>query len=217
MTTIEVTVDLLTPLLLGEHKQGNVYATQTHIPGAVLRGAIAQPYIEACPPRSHKCLHDHARCPEKCDFHRLFFAQPAPRFGPCYPAQARLSYPLPATAGSAAGRGRFPVRTAGYRWRYSPRRAAGTGRVGTGGPGPRAGTRLRAGANLFAISSGGGAKMNTQEGKETLWRLWIDDELDKAMSPLVRKAWSLVEDLFNTQPKHELERSQLSNLVAAGL
>jgi hypothetical protein len=59
--------------------------------------------------------------------------------------------------------------------------------------------------------------MNTQEGKETLWRLWIDDELDKAMSPLVRKAWSLVEDLFNTQPKHELERSQLSNLVAAGL
>lgn len=96
MIAIEVTVELLTPLLLGKRKQGNVYATQTHIPGAVLRGAVAQPYIEVCAQPDY--LHDHARCPEKCDFHRLFFAQPAPRFGPCYPAQARLSYPFPATA-----------------------------------------------------------------------------------------------------------------------
>jgi len=98
MVTIEVTIELLTPLLLGERKRGNVYVTYTHVPGAVLRGAVAQPYIEACPhPDS---LNDHVHCPEKCDFYRLFFARPAPRFGPCYPTLARLSYPLPATAQS---------------------------------------------------------------------------------------------------------------------
>lgn len=59
--------------------------------------------------------------------------------------------------------------------------------------------------------------MNTQERKEALWRLLIDDEMDKVMSPLVRSARGLVENLFNTQPGHGLERSQLSNLVAATL
>lgn len=55
------------------------------------------------------------------------------------------------------------------------------------------------------------------QSREALWRLLIADEVDKFMNTLVPDAQKLIQGLFDTQPKHNMERHQLSNLVSATL
>jgi len=60
--------------------------------------------------------------------------------------------------------------------------------------------------------------MNAQvQTNEALWRLLIADEVDKFMNKLVPDAQRVVKGLFDTQPSHNMERHQLSNLVSATL
>lgn len=60
--------------------------------------------------------------------------------------------------------------------------------------------------------------MNAQvQTNEPLWRLLIADEVDKFMNTLVPDAQKTVRGLFDTQPSHNMERHQLTNLVSATL
>lgn len=90
MVELEITIQLRTPLLLGNQKQGSVYETLTFLPGAVLRGALGRLLARRCghSPGAHS----------GCDFANLFQTIAQPRFGPCYPALVGFSAPFPATA-----------------------------------------------------------------------------------------------------------------------
>ncbi|MBM4430333.1 MAG: hypothetical protein FJ026_08325 [Chloroflexi bacterium] len=90
MVEIEITVQLSTPLLLGEQKRGAVAETLNFLPGTMLRGALGKLLARRCrhSPDGHR----------DCDFARVFCAAIQPRFGPCYPALSGFSAPFPATA-----------------------------------------------------------------------------------------------------------------------
>ncbi len=90
MVELEITIQLRTPLLLGDQKQGTVSETLTFLPGAMLRGAVGKLLARRC---GH-CPTAHS----DCDFATIFQATKQPRFGPCYPASSGFSTPFPATA-----------------------------------------------------------------------------------------------------------------------
>jgi len=95
---LDVQVTLLSPLQLGtESGIGNYGMTNHVIPGAVLRGAVAEATMSEC--KCPKWMADHAACPsrETCPFWQIFGAQ-EPLWGFAYPAETGPAWPLPLTA-----------------------------------------------------------------------------------------------------------------------
>lgn len=100
LTRLELDIRLESPLLAGsDHSYGPYRDTRDYLPGAALRGALAQVLLDACGQREH--LEDHQACPARkdCDFYTIFRAEPFPIFENCYPSvTGGMSYPLPLTA-----------------------------------------------------------------------------------------------------------------------
>lgn len=86
------------PLHLGDESgAGNFSQTRDVIPGANLRGAVAERALRECTQPEHK--QDHAQCPdrEQCPFWRIF-GDREPLFGYAYPGTSGPAYPFPLTA-----------------------------------------------------------------------------------------------------------------------
>jgi len=97
----QLTVRLKGPLLLGDESgAGNYERTADHIPGSVLRGAVAARLLDDLP-KDYAYVRNHARCPadRAPNFWRVFGATSFPCFGNAYPAQPdQWAFPFPATA-----------------------------------------------------------------------------------------------------------------------
>ena len=94
-------VEAESPLLLGRaESQNNYLETQKVLPGAALRGALAEILLAEC--RAREYIKNHEVCPsefrEGCLFYKIFCVEPVPFFGPAYPSAGRQSFPLPLTA-----------------------------------------------------------------------------------------------------------------------
>lgn len=107
---IGVTVHLKSSLHLGQSPQGagEYLFTQRYIPGATLRGALAEVLARDC--TREKCTPDE--CPpetrEKCLFYRLMGEPGHLRFEPAYPVVAGYSFPFPLTARTCKLKDGFP-------------------------------------------------------------------------------------------------------------
>lgn len=100
---LEVLMRVESPLLLGRRRPTSLLAeTLRYVPGAVLRGAVAEVLLAECAAREH--IFDHAHCPvrEACDFYQLFGGPKQIVFENAYPVsdEFSVSLPLPATARS---------------------------------------------------------------------------------------------------------------------
>jgi len=100
LTRLELDIQPESPLLAGSDRSYGPYRdTREYLPGAALRGAVAQVLLDACVQREH--LEDHEACParEDCHFYNIFCVEPFPIFENCYPSvTGAMSYPLPLTA-----------------------------------------------------------------------------------------------------------------------
>lgn len=100
---LEVLVRLKSPLVLGRRRPSSLLVeTLRYVPGAALRGAVADLLLAECSAYEHQS--DHTRCPHKevCEFYQLF-GRPEPIiFENAYPVSDEFSVtlPLPATARS---------------------------------------------------------------------------------------------------------------------
>lgn len=94
MKEIQLTITALSPLAIGRHKPGgSISEVQTHIPGSVIRGAIAAQILRQSP--------DAGEQPGG-DFQALFLSEQAAVFSNAYPtSKGRRSRVLPATAVSS--------------------------------------------------------------------------------------------------------------------
>jgi len=108
MTTLNVALTLASPLLTGEPHQGNTYESYNHLPGSVLRGAVAAALMAGWSHAAKQIPHPE-QCPDPvtCDFCRVLYPRQEdgrpgrpPRFYDCYPAMSGSSpvQPLPLTA-----------------------------------------------------------------------------------------------------------------------
>lgn len=103
MAAYDITLELESPLLVGEPRQGNTYNSYSYLPGSVLRGAVAAAlmadWTDAQREKSHP---EECDDPENCEFCRVFAPRSgrAPRFYDCYPVREPGDpvYPFPATA-----------------------------------------------------------------------------------------------------------------------
>ncbi len=96
--TLDVQVTPLSPLQLGnESGVGNYETTNQVIPGAVLRGAVAEATLAKCTYPKYKT--NHTACPDRegCPFWQIFSGQ-GPRWGFAYPGKTGPVWPLPLTA-----------------------------------------------------------------------------------------------------------------------
>lgn len=96
---IDLSITLLSPLQLGtETSVGNYETTRQTIPGAVLRGAIAERALAACSQPDYQ--HHHFDCPDRkgCPFWQLFGQDAEPLWGFAYPVKVGPGWPFPLTA-----------------------------------------------------------------------------------------------------------------------
>ncbi len=94
----DLKISSTSPLHLGNESDiGNFLQTRNAIPGANLRGAVADRAMQACTHPEQKM--DHANCSdrERCVFWRLFGEQ-EPLFGYAYPGKSGPAFPFPLTA-----------------------------------------------------------------------------------------------------------------------
>jgi len=102
MARIDFQVRTLSPLYVGQLNPTGLYgATHHYLPGAVLRGALAEVLLAHCTQPDYGRSHD--RCPDKdaCPFYALFGDGNRPIFHNAYPIAAPgggPSYPMPLTA-----------------------------------------------------------------------------------------------------------------------
>lgn len=117
MALITFSFSLAAPLLVGEPRQGNTYASYNFVPGSVLRGAVANVLMAAWSHEQRRQPHpDQCPDPAVCPLCRVFYPQaddgrflPPPRFYDCYPAASGSSavYPFPQTARTCKRHGGF--------------------------------------------------------------------------------------------------------------
>jgi len=102
MERIDFQVRTLSPLYVGQLNPTGLYGvTQRYLPGAVLRGALAEVLLTKCTQPEY--VRKHERCPDKetCPFYILFGGDNRPIFHNAYPIAAPRggpSYPIPLTA-----------------------------------------------------------------------------------------------------------------------
>lgn len=107
MATITFAITLAAPLLAGEPRQGNIYASYNFVPGSVVRGAVANILMAGWSAEEKRRPHPEL-CPDPatCSFCRVFYPRAAdehplrpPRFFDCYPALAggQQLFPFPQT------------------------------------------------------------------------------------------------------------------------
>ena len=97
---IHVTITLKAPLLITARQVGFVWESESFIPGSVIRGSVAQILLANCDlnkeePRAPETMPGHR---DRCDFHRLFYAELPPRFGHAWPGLEPPIGVLPQTA-----------------------------------------------------------------------------------------------------------------------
>jgi len=101
----------LAPLQIGTESGIGAYETTARvIPGAMLRGAVAQAALAHCTQPAHQ--YDHAACPARitCPFWQLFNPEIEPLWGFAYPAQSGMAWPLPLTARTCKREPGYPHR-----------------------------------------------------------------------------------------------------------
>lgn len=110
---IGVTVHLKSALHLGQAPQGagEYLFTQRHIPGAALRGALAEVLVRDCAREKAKCSPNE--CPpetrDECLFYQLMGEPGHLRFEPAYPVVGTgYSFPFPLTARTCKLKEGFP-------------------------------------------------------------------------------------------------------------
>lgn len=88
MARYEIIIELQTPLLAGEPRQGNSYSSFSYLPGSVLRGAVAANLMAEWSDIQREVSHPEA-CddPQNCAFCQVFGLEEAdsPHFSDCYP------------------------------------------------------------------------------------------------------------------------------------
>jgi len=112
---IGVTVNLNSPLHLGQSPlgAGEYLFTQRYIPGAALRGALAEVLVRDCAMGRDRCTLDD--CPpdtrKECLFYQLMGEPGRLRFEPAYPVVAEgYSFPFPLTARTCKLKEGFPTK-----------------------------------------------------------------------------------------------------------
>lgn len=107
---IRLTVTLKAPLLITSRQVGFVWESEPFIPGGVLRGALVQILLPHCS-LSEAERHAPETAPsahrEECAFHRLFYAEPPPRFSHALPGLESPLGLLPQTAQTCKRHGGF--------------------------------------------------------------------------------------------------------------
>jgi CRISPR-associated protein Csx10 len=102
MERVDFEVRTLSPLFMGQLDPTGLYGeSQPYLPGAALRGAVAEVLLAQCSQPDH--LRYHEGCPERegCSFYELFGADGGPLFRNAYPIASLgggPAYPLPLTA-----------------------------------------------------------------------------------------------------------------------
>ncbi|MCA9954667.1 MAG: hypothetical protein H6657_02495 [Ardenticatenaceae bacterium] len=112
MARYEIIIELQTPLLAGEPRQGNSYSSFSYLPGSVLRGAVAEQLMAAWTPEERQVSHPEACLnPQTCAFCQVLGLDDAdaPRFSDCYPIwlESDELYLFPLTAKTCKRHGGF--------------------------------------------------------------------------------------------------------------
>jgi len=95
---LDVQITLLSPLHLGtEAGLGNYETTNQIIPGAVLRGVVAEAILGGCHHPEYKTSHANCAHRADCLFWQIFGTE-EPLWGFAYPARTGPAWPLPLTA-----------------------------------------------------------------------------------------------------------------------
>ncbi len=112
MAHYEIIIELQTPLLAGEPRQGNSYSSFRYLPGSVLRGAVAERLMADWSDARRQLSHpEECDKPQNCEFCQIFGLDEAyaPRFSDCYPVWAAGDelYLFPLTARTCKRHGGF--------------------------------------------------------------------------------------------------------------